>query len=50
MTTNIVTQDNMNKYNAEMAKIMGVADDDDSSESKTSTLARVRLFMHQLWV
>ena len=43
MTTNIVTQDNMNKYNAEMAKIMGVADDDDSSESKTSTLARVKI-------
>tara|TARA_B100001778_G_scaffold123319_1_gene101355 strand:+ start:7881 stop:8798 length:918 start_codon:yes stop_codon:yes gene_type:complete len=43
MTTNIVTQDNMNKYNVEMAKIMGVADDDDSSESKTSTLARVKI-------
>ena len=43
MTTNIVTQDNMNKYNAEMAKIMGVADDDDSSETKTSTLARVKI-------
>ena len=43
MTTNIVTQDNMNTYNAEMAKIMGVADDDDSSESKTSTLARVKI-------
>ena len=42
MTTNIVTQDNMNTYNAEMAKIMGVADDDDSSETKTSTLARVK--------
>jgi hypothetical protein len=26
-----------------MAKIMGVADDDDSSESKTSTLARVKI-------
>ena len=33
----------MNKYNVEMAKIMGVADDDDSSESKTSTLARVKI-------
>ena len=43
MTTNIVTQDNMNTYNAEMAKIMGVADDDDSSETKTSTLARVKI-------
>ena len=43
MTTNIVTQDNINTYNAEMAKIMGVADDGDSSESKTSTLARVKI-------
>ena len=43
MTTNIVTQDNMITYNAEMAKIMGVADDDDSSETKTSTLARVKI-------
>ena len=43
MTTNIVTQDNMNTYNAEMAKIMGVADDDDSSETKTSTLARIKI-------
>jgi len=33
----------MNTYNAEMAKIMGVADDDDSSETKTSTLARVKI-------
>ena len=43
MTTNIVTQDNMNTYNAEMAKIMGVGDDGDSSETKTSTLARVKI-------
>ena len=43
MTTNIVTQDNMTNYNAEMAKIMGIGDDDDSSESKTSTLARVKI-------
>tara|TARA_R110002012_G_scaffold304620_3_gene508209 strand:- start:283 stop:1203 length:921 start_codon:yes stop_codon:yes gene_type:complete len=40
--TNLVTKDNVGNFNM-MSKVMGIGSDGDSSDSKTSTLARVKI-------